>query len=72
MKGRAPVPRERGPERLALTPTLSRKREREKDQIPSPREAGRGLGRGVRDSESAFASWRYYVLLLGRGRVGGQ
>ena len=32
-------------ERLALTPTLSRKRERESDLIPSPRlPAGRGLG----------------------------
>ena len=30
-----------------LTLTLSRRRERGSDQIPSPREAGRGLGRGA-------------------------
>ncbi len=47
-----PAPRVSRP---ALTPTLSRKREREKDphrgserdHVPSPREAGRGLGRGA-------------------------
>ena len=52
-------------ERLALTPTLSRKRERETDLVPSARGAGRGSG--VR-RDGALVSWRYVILLLGRGR----